>query len=76
MTTALDVRSLVNLSLQECAVALKDFGDGASVMGLFVNQHQFFIDRSQLITEDISGDAETYVISFRSLLGIYMLICG
>ncbi len=30
-------------------------------MALFVNQHQFFIDRSQLITEEVAGDGETYV---------------
>lgn len=29
-------------------------------MGLFVNQHQFFIDRSQLVTEDLSADQETW----------------
>lgn len=29
-------------------------------MGLFVNQHQFFIDRSQLVTEEVAGDSETY----------------
>ncbi|THW05409.1 exocyst complex component Sec10 [Aureobasidium pullulans] len=46
--------------MRECAIALKDFGDGASVMGLFVNQHQFFIDRSQLITEDLAADPETW----------------
>ncbi|GAB7352725.1 hypothetical protein MBLNU459_g3079t1 [Dothideomycetes sp. NU459] len=46
--------------MRECASALKDFGDGASVMGLFVNQHQFFIDRSQLITEELVADAETW----------------
>jgi len=45
---------------QECAVALRDFNDGGSVMALFVNQHQFFIDRSQLITEEVAGDDETY----------------
>ena len=44
--------------MRECAAALKDFGEGASVMGLFVNQHQFFIDRSQLVTEDVSSDPE------------------
>jgi hypothetical protein len=31
-------------------------------MALFVNQHQFFIDRSQLITEEVTGDNETYVM--------------
>lgn len=44
--------------MKECAVALRDFSDGASVMGLFVNQHQFFIDRSQLITEEVGNDPE------------------
>ncbi|TKA68278.1 hypothetical protein B0A49_06110, partial [Cryomyces minteri] len=46
--------------MKECALALRDFGEGASVMGLFVNQHQFFIDRSQLITEEVAGDTETW----------------
>lgn len=46
--------------MRECALALKDFNDGASVMGLFINQHQFFIDRSQLVTEEITGDTETW----------------
>jgi hypothetical protein len=44
---------------KECATALRDFNEGASVMGMFVNQHQFFIDRSQLVTEEVAGDAET-----------------
>ncbi|KAI9710673.1 MAG: Exocyst complex component 5 [Bogoriella megaspora] len=48
------------VGMQECAVALRDFNDGASVMALFVNQHQFFIDRSQLITEEVSSDPETW----------------
>ncbi|KAF2099894.1 exocyst complex component Sec10 [Rhizodiscina lignyota] len=47
-------------AMKECAVALRDFNDGASVMALFVNQHQFFIDRSQLITEEITGDNESW----------------
>ncbi|KAK8213282.1 Exocyst complex component 5 [Zalaria obscura] len=46
--------------MRECAIALRDFGEGASVMGLFVNQHQFFIDRSQLVTEELAGDQETW----------------
>ncbi|KAI9663688.1 MAG: Exocyst complex component 5 [Bathelium mastoideum] len=48
------------VGMQECAVALRDFNEGASVMALFVNQHQFFIDRSQLITEEVAGDPETW----------------
>ncbi|KKZ62998.1 hypothetical protein EMCG_02710 [[Emmonsia] crescens] len=46
--------------MRDCAAVLHDFNGGASVVGLFVNQHQFFIDRSQLITEEIGGDAETW----------------
>ena len=46
--------------MRDCATALHDFSDGASVIGLFVNQHQFFIDRSQLITEEVGGDVETW----------------
>ncbi|KAK4634855.1 Exocyst complex component SEC10 [Fulvia fulva] len=42
--------------MQECAVALQDFGDGNSVISLFVNQHQFFIDRSQLVTDELTMD--------------------
>jgi len=46
--------------MKECATALRDFNEGASVIGLFVNQHQFFIDRSQLVTEEVAGDSETW----------------
>ena len=46
--------------MRECATVLHDFNDGASVIGAFVNQHQFFIDRSQLITEEIALDAEAW----------------
>lgn len=46
--------------MRECAKVLYDFNGGASVIGAFVNQHQFFIDRSQLITEDVAGDTETW----------------
>lgn len=46
--------------MKECAVALRDFNEGASVIALFVNQHQFFIDRSQLVTEEVAGDSETW----------------
>ncbi|TKX26954.1 exocyst complex component SEC10 [Elsinoe australis] len=46
--------------MRECATALRDFGDGASVMGLFVNQHQFFIDRSQLVTEEVSSESDMW----------------
>jgi hypothetical protein len=46
--------------MRDCANVLYDFNGGASVIGAFVNQHQFFIDRSQLITEEVGGDAETW----------------
>ncbi|KAF2013280.1 exocyst complex component Sec10 [Aaosphaeria arxii CBS 175.79] len=46
--------------MRDCAIALRDFNDGASVIATYVNQHSFFIDRNQLITEEVSGDAETW----------------
>lgn len=46
--------------MKECALVLRDFNGGASVIALFVNQHQFFIDRSQLVTEEVGGDAEAW----------------
>lgn len=46
--------------MKECAKVLHDFNGGASVIAAFVNQHQFFIDRNQLITEDVAGDPETW----------------
>jgi exocyst complex component 5 len=46
--------------MRECAAVLEDFNGGASVIATFVNQHQFFIDRSQLITEEVGGDPETW----------------
>ncbi|KAI9731875.1 MAG: Exocyst complex component 5 [Cirrosporium novae-zelandiae] len=47
-------------AMRECATVLYDFNEGSSVMSLFVNTHQFFIERSQLITEEVGGDAETW----------------
>ncbi|KAF8864268.1 exocyst complex component Sec10 [Acephala macrosclerotiorum] len=44
----------------ECAKVLHDFNGGSSVVALFVNQHQFFIDRSQLITDEVTTDNETW----------------
>ncbi|KAL8661072.1 MAG: hypothetical protein Q9202_005944 [Teloschistes flavicans] len=46
--------------MYECAKVLYDFNGGASVIGAFVNQHQSFIDRSQLITEEVGGDTGTW----------------
>ena len=46
--------------MTECAMALRDFSDGNSVISLFVNQHQFFIDRSQLVTEELATDTDIW----------------
>ena len=46
--------------MRECANVLYDFNAGASVIAAFVNQHDFFIQRSQLITAEVAGDAETW----------------
>lgn len=46
--------------MMECAKVLHDFNGGASVVALFVNQHQFFIDRSQLVTDEVTMDGETW----------------
>lgn len=46
--------------MMECAKVLYDFNGGSSVVALFVNQHQFFIDRSQLITDEVTTDGETW----------------
>ncbi|KAK5071619.1 Exocyst complex component 5 [Lithohypha guttulata] len=47
--------------MKNCATVLQDFNGGASVQAAFVNQHQFFIDRSNLVTDEIGGDQETWV---------------
>lgn len=46
--------------MRECALALYDFSDGNSVISLFVNQHQFFIDRSQLVTDELTSDSDAW----------------
>ncbi|KAK4242351.1 exocyst complex component Sec10-like protein [Achaetomium macrosporum] len=46
--------------MMECARVLYDFNGGASVIAAFVNQHQFFIDRDQLITDEVTTDGETW----------------
>ncbi|KAI1096266.1 exocyst complex component Sec10 [Rostrohypoxylon terebratum] len=46
--------------MKECAKVLYDFNGGASVIAVFVNQHQFFIDRDQLITDEVTMDGETW----------------
>ncbi|KAH6648496.1 exocyst complex component protein [Truncatella angustata] len=46
--------------MMECSKVLHDFNGGASVIAVFVNQHQFFIDRDQLITDEVTTDGETW----------------
>jgi hypothetical protein len=46
--------------MMECARVLHDFNGGANVIATFVNQHQFFIDRSQLITDEVTTDNDTW----------------
>ncbi|KAK5652570.1 hypothetical protein OQA88_10331 [Cercophora sp. LCS_1] len=46
--------------MMECAKVLHDFNGGASVIAAFVNQHQFFIERDQLITDEVTADGETW----------------
>lgn len=46
--------------MMECAKVLHDFNGGASVIAVFVNQHQFFIDRDQLLSDEVTGDGETW----------------
>jgi len=46
--------------MMECAKVLHDFNGGASVTAAFVNQHQFFIDRDQLITDEVTTDGEMW----------------
>jgi hypothetical protein len=47
--------------MKKCAIVLQDFNGGASVQAAFVNQHQFFIDRSNLVTDEIGGDQDTWI---------------
>lgn len=46
--------------MMECAKVLHDFNGGASVIATFVNQHQFFIDRDQLMSDEVTADGETW----------------
>ena len=46
--------------MRECAKVLYDFNGGASVIAIFVNQHQFFIDRDQLLAEEVTTDGDTW----------------
>ncbi|KAJ0385659.1 hypothetical protein COL922a_005901 [Colletotrichum nupharicola] len=46
--------------MMECTKVLHDFNGGASVIATFVNQHQFFIDRDQLLSDEVMMDGETW----------------
>lgn len=46
--------------MMECAKVLYDFNGGASVIANFVNQHQFFIDRDQLLQDEGMVDNDTW----------------
>ncbi|KAF4510546.1 hypothetical protein G6O67_002424 [Ophiocordyceps sinensis] len=46
--------------MSECAKVLYDFNGGASVIAVFVNQHQFFIDRDQLMSDEVTADGELW----------------
>ena len=46
--------------MMECSKVLYDFNGGASVIATFVNQHQFFIDRDQLMSDEVTADGDTW----------------
>ncbi|SPN96928.1 related to exocyst complex 100 kDa component [Cephalotrichum gorgonifer] len=46
--------------MRECAKVLHDFNGGSSVIATFVNQHQFFIDRDQLVSDEVTVDNEAW----------------
>ncbi|KAJ3496875.1 hypothetical protein NLG97_g2335 [Lecanicillium saksenae] len=46
--------------MMECAKVLYDFNGGASVIATFVNQHQFFIDRDQLMNDEVISDKDIW----------------
>jgi hypothetical protein len=46
--------------MMECAKVLGDFNGGSNIVALFVNQHQFFIDRSNLITDEVTTDNDLW----------------
>ncbi|OAQ95903.1 hypothetical protein LLEC1_07104 [Akanthomyces lecanii] len=46
--------------MMECAKVLYDFNGGASVIATFVNQHQFFIDRDQLMNDEVIADKDIW----------------
>lgn len=46
--------------MMECAKVLHDFNGGSNVIAAFVNQHQFFIDRSNMYMDEVTTDNETW----------------
>ncbi|KAH7076670.1 exocyst complex component Sec10-like protein [Paraphoma chrysanthemicola] len=46
--------------MRDCAIALRGFNEGSSVIATYVNQHNFFIERTQAMAEELSMDAETW----------------
>ena len=46
--------------MRECALALYDFNDGASVIGRFVNQHEFFLEHSHMVSEELAAETEVW----------------
>ncbi|KAJ2907077.1 putative exocyst complex component protein [Zalerion maritima] len=46
--------------MRECAKVLHDFNGGSSVIAVFVNQHQFFIDRDQLIADEVAAEGDMW----------------
>ncbi|KAJ8603893.1 hypothetical protein MRB53_042028 [Persea americana] len=46
--------------MRECATVLYDFGEGASVIGRFVNQHDFFLDRGHMTGDDDLADQDAW----------------
>lgn len=46
--------------MMQCAKVLYDFNGGSSVIATFVNQHDFFINRNQLLADEVTGDDETW----------------
>lgn len=46
--------------MRECAKVLHDFNGGNNVIAMFVNQHQFFIDRNQLVADEVATDSDMW----------------
>ncbi|KAF1912552.1 exocyst complex component Sec10-like protein [Ampelomyces quisqualis] len=46
--------------MRDCAIALRGFSEGSSVIATYVNQHTFFIERTSSMAEELSMDAETW----------------